>query len=41
MDTANIMLKPEYLKIVRYNPNNQKTGNAKARDISTAVKAPP
>jgi hypothetical protein len=39
MDTENIMLKPEYLKIVLYNPSNQKTGNAKTTDAITAVKA--
>ncbi len=41
MDTENIMLKPEYLKIVRYNPSNQKIGSAKATDTITAVKAAP
>jgi hypothetical protein len=41
MDTENIMLKPEYLKIVLYNPSNQKTGNAKVTDIITAVKGAP
>ncbi len=39
--TENIMLKPEYLKIVLYNPSNQKTGSAKTIDTSAAVKTTP
>jgi hypothetical protein len=32
------MLKPEYLKIVRYKPTNQKTGKAKQTEAPAAIK---
>ena len=41
MDTENIILETEYLKIVLYNPSNQKKGSAKVTDTITAVKATP
>ncbi len=41
MDTENVMDKPEYLKIVRYRPNNQNTDNAKDTENNAAIRAEP
>jgi hypothetical protein len=35
------MSRPEYLKIVRYNPRNQNTGKAKNIETNAAIKTGP